>query len=43
MMWDINNGNGEYEIFIYKTSLQPTNVAMTTITNLCARCKGPDA
>jgi len=41
-MQNKNNGNGEYEIFIYKTSLQPTNVTMTTIANLCVRCKGPD-
>jgi len=36
-----NNGNAEYEIFIYKTSLQPPNVTMTTITNVCVRCKWP--
>ena len=28
MMRNKNNGNGEYEIFMYKTSLQPPNVTI---------------
>jgi len=31
MMRNKNNGNREKEIFIYKTSVQPTNITMTTI------------